>query len=793
MAFDYQMNWVALSVAIAILGAYTFLRMAHRLAWARPARQFWWIAVGALILGFGIWAMHFVGMLAAHLPVPVAYDPWWTSLSLLPVVSATAIALTALALNRNSARARLLAAVLMGLGIVAMHYSGMAALRMQPPIRYDAVLVAASVLIAVGASWMAMRLLFEERRLGGLQPRKRVLSAVLMGLAISGMHYIGMAAAQFAPDAVCTVADTGWDGQMLGALVGVVAVLVLLASLGLAFLEQILGENAFYRALLAAQSNAGEGLLVVAGGRVLYANEAMARISGRSHADLLALTDWRELVEGAVAPLPRWRGEEVGEQTARRAELQIRSPQGDLRPCEAIFCVFPHADGVRHLLLFIDVSERRAAEAALRAQQEQNRELALVASSTDNAVLIMDAQVRITWVNDGFVRMSGYSREEAIGRTPGELLNGPQTDAATLADIHEHIQRGERFEAELLRYHKSGRPYWASIDVQSVHDEQGKWVKYISIERDITQRKQAEQALREINETLERRVQERTQELIQANEKLSRSIDELRATQEQLVQAEKMAALGALVAGISHEINTPLGIGVTSATALQEEVEQLRREFEAGSLRRSTLQRFIAYGQEGTTILVRNLQRAAELIRSFKQVAVDQSSEERRTLDLALYIDEVILSLQPSFKDGRIRIVHTSQPGLVIETCPGAIAQILTNLLLNARIHAYDEQQAGTIQVQARRMGDEVEIVCADDGKGIAPEIRSRIFDPFFTTRRGSGGSGLGLHIVYNLVVSKLKGSIELISDTAAGAAFRMTFPARASVEEVEHESIRAR
>lgn len=780
MPIDYQLHWVAFSVALAVLASYTALHLAYRLAWVRAATRPWWIAGGALALGFGIWAMHFVGMLAAHLPVPVAYDPWWTGASLLPAVLATAIALRTLAPPHSSARSRLLAAVLMGLGIVAMHYSGMAAMRMQPPIRYDAIWVALSVLIAVAASWVAVQLMFEQRAGAGAgpTPARRALSAVFMGLAIAGMHYSGMAAARFAPDAVCTVAGTGLSGQAMGWLVGAVAVLMLLGSLGLTYLDRVLGENAFYRALLAAQSDAGEGVLVVAGSRVLYANEAMARLSGRRRDELLALADWRELVLGAVPALPPWRGE--GGRAVQRLQLELRQPQGS-RPCEVVLAAFAHAEGVRHLLLFIDVSERRAAEAELRAQQEQNRELALVASCTDNAVLILDAQARITWVNDGFVRMSGYSREEAQGHMPGELLNGPQTDAQTLAYIRERVQRGERFEVEILHYHKSGRPYWAIIDVQAVHDAQGRLLKYISIERDITQRKQAEQALRELNETLERRVQARTLELTQANERLSRSLDELHLAQEQLVQSEKMAALGALVAGISHEINTPLGIAVTSATALQEDLLQLRQAFDAGELRRSMLQRHLAHGLEGADILVRNLQRAAELLRSFKQVAVDQSSGQWRTLDLGRYIDEVILSLQPRFRDGRIRIEHTSLPGLVIHTHPGAIAQILSNLLINAQLHGYDASQSGTIRVQARRLGAQVELVCADDGRGIAPQIRSRVFEPFFTTRRGSGGSGLGLHIVYNLVVGTLKGQIELLADAGPGATFRITFPAAAA------------
>ena len=905
MTFSYQWPLVAFSVLIAILASYTSLRLAFRLAWASRASRPWWLAGGACAMGIGIWSMHFVGMLAVQLPVAVAYDPLLTVVSVLPAILASAIALSMLGRSGSDAGARLLASLLMGLGIVAMHYTGMDAMRMSPPIAYDHGLFALSVLIAVGASWAALHLVFLERSESGMSFAPRLAGAVVMGLAIAGMHYTGMAAARFAPDAVCTVTAGGLEGDAIGLFVGLLAVLVLGASLALTFFDEMAGENSLYRALLAAQSDAGEGVLVIAGGRVVYANAAMQRLSGYDEAQLKALPAWSALVRGPVPALPLLQPAVPvrGQPGGGRHELDLRTADGGLRHCEVVLTAFRHAEAARHLLVCIDISERKAAEAALRqseAHLKDAQRLARIGSwhyeIGRRDYLMSEEALRIHEFTSADGRVPGVMvsalvhpedrevvrrrREEALRRgatfsvqlrlvLPGgrikhvRLLGAAQTDAAgeavsmsgTIQDISEQVQAelalrllNETLEQRVLdrtreldqqrafietildtaetlifvidawgrfvRFNRAcerltgysfetlrGQPIWETVvpperrqDVQRRHahvvspeelpthlevewltrdgqrrliawsnatltDAAGRMEYMIGTGIDITERKRAEQAL------------------IVANRDLSSSLEHLRQTQSQLVQAEKMAALGSLVAGISHEINTPLGIGVTSATALQEELHSLRRAFDAGTMKRSTLERYLAHGQEGSDILVRNLMRAAELIRSFKQVAVDQVSDERRIFDLGEYIDEVVLSLQPRFKGHRVQVLNRSQAGLRVDSHPGAIYQILSNLLLNALLHGYDADEQGTIIIAAQRLGDEVQIECIDDGKGIAPEIRDRIFEPFFTTRRGAGGSGLGLHIVFNLVVSTLNGSIQLVPGAGRGTTFRINFP----------------
>jgi len=254
------------------------------------------------------------------------------------------------------------------------------------------------------------------------------------------------------------------------------------------------------------------------------------------------------------------------------------------------------------------------------------------------------------------------------------------------------------------------------------------------------------------------------------------AIEQLRVAQGQLVEAEKFASLGGLVAGVAHEINTPIGVGVTAASHLQEEVRALRRIFGAKSLTRSQFDAYLQAFDQTSDIILLNLQRAAELIRSFKQVAVDQSSDQKRRVDVRAYIEEVLLSLQPKLKGTPHKLLLDCAPGIEIDTVPGALSQILTNLVVNALTHAFEPGQAGTLRIGVLQVEGCTEISFSDDGRGIPAEHQARIFEPFFTTRRGQGGTGLGLHIVYNLVHQTLGGRITVASQVGHGTTFTLTF-----------------
>lgn len=274
-------------------------------------------------------------------------------------------------------------------------------------------------------------------------------------------------------------------------------------------------------------------------------------------------------------------------------------------------------------------------------------------------------------------------------------------------------------------------------------------------------------------------------ELITAKERAETALAELRDTQRNLIDAEKLAALGGLVAGVAHEVNNPVGISLTVASSLQRRAQSLAAEIDAGQLRRSRLLDFVAGIDEAAGQLVANLQRAGELIQSFKQVAVDRSHAERRSFDLHEATEQIVASLRPGLKKLPVTFDMDIPEGIVLDSYPGPYGQVVTNLFLNATTHAFPEGAAGRMAVTARRTGaDRVEIVFSDDGKGMAEDVRARAFDPFFTTRRGSGGTGLGLHIVYNLVTQRLGGRIVLSSEPGSGTRFRMTLPLVAPSED---------
>ncbi|KWV58769.1 histidine kinase [Bradyrhizobium macuxiense] len=267
-------------------------------------------------------------------------------------------------------------------------------------------------------------------------------------------------------------------------------------------------------------------------------------------------------------------------------------------------------------------------------------------------------------------------------------------------------------------------------------------------------------------------------ELRSAKEKAESALLELNTAQQNLIDAERLAALGGLVAGVAHEVNNPIGISLTVASSFARRTETFESELKSGPLRRSKLDEFVRSSRDASQQLVANLQRAGELIQSFKQVAVDRSHAERRQFGLSESTDQIVASLRPVLKKAAITLVVDVPEGLLIDGYPGAYGQILTNLFLNAVNHAFAGGRSGIITISARARGaDDIEIIFADDGAGMTPEVQRQAFDPFFTTRRNEGGTGLGLHIVYNLVTQQLGGRMMLESRVGQGTTFRIIMP----------------
>lgn len=250
----------------------------------------------------------------------------------------------------------------------------------------------------------------------------------------------------------------------------------------------------------------------------------------------------------------------------------------------------------------------------------------------------------------------------------------------------------------------------------------------------------------------------------------------LNAAQQQLIEAEKMAALGNLVAGVAHEINTPVGICVTAASRLDSKTKEFNNLMENGQMKKKDLTDFITTSQEGMKILLTNLQRAADLVQGFKRVAVEQSIETKRNFELKQYIEETIMSLRPELKNKPYQI-QLDLEEIQINSFAGGFSQILTNLIMNSIIHGFKDRENGIIKIETKQNKKSVFLTYTDDGNGMSPEVQAKIYEPFFTTNRENGGSGLGMNIVYNLAVQKLGGKLSLESAENKGVRFVFEIP----------------
>ena len=289
--------------------------------------------------------------------------------------------------------------------------------------------------------------------------------------------------------------------------------------------------------------------------------------------------------------------------------------------------------------------------------------------------------------------------------------------------------------------------------------------------------------LRKEKENLEKQVKERTtiieeqkDELLQQKEELQITLDRLQETQTQLIQSEKLAALGGLVAGVAHEINTPVGISVTAASNLAEETRKMAEQYKANKISRTEFKEYLNAANQSANLILSNMERTATMVQSFKQVSVDQSTEHQRVFNLKEYSADVIRSLYPQLKSKKVRIKLDIDDQLELHSYPGAFSQILTNLVLNSLVHGFDMKDKGNINISARQADEELILEYRDDGRGISKQNLDKIYDPFFTTNK-KAGTGLGLHIVYNIVNQKLNGSITCSSEKEKGVSFRMKIP----------------
>src|SRR6201993_918679 len=450
----------------------------------------------------------------------------------------------------------------------------------------------------------------------------------------------------------------------------------------------------------------------------------------------------------------------------REFEYQVRRRNGEILWLSDSATVVRDDNGLvaRYEGTVRDITEERRAEDAIA---EGRRLLQQVIDTVPAVINVKDRDLRYVLMNRYMAGIFGIEPSEAIGRTTTDLMS--RYGAAKTDENDQRVlqlKKGLGFYEEEYLDSAGNMRHWL-VNKLPLMDADDKIEHIVTVALDIGERKRGEQEMRKARDAAET------------------ALRNLRDTQASLIEAEKLAALGRLVAGVAHEVNNPVGISLTVASALDRKTANFAAEVERGDLRRSSLNDFLATSRDASSQLVANLNRAAELIQSFKQVAADRNYSDKRSFDLADLTEQVVMSLRPGLRKHNLTLNVECQPNLMMNSYPGPYGQVLTNLFLNAVAHAFPDGKPGVVDIHVRESGkDNVEIIFADNGCGMSLDVRRRAFDPFFTTRRDQGGTGLGLHIVYSIVTNRLGGRLDLDSEPGGGTRIQMILPRVAPLEQ---------
>lgn len=419
---------------------------------------------------------------------------------------------------------------------------------------------------------------------------------------------------------------------------------------------------------------------------------------------------------------------------------------------------------------------------------ESNQELeklSIVASKTDNAILIMSADGYFEWVNDAYTNIFGFTFEELCSQISDHMI-GASTPQYVVDKYNECREKKITVQYEVETKNKAKEPIWIQVTLTPILNSEGELHRLVMIDSDITLLKKAELEIIAQKEQIEQQKEEQTQqrdnvlaqskEIEAKKEELAATLEQLQTAQNKLVESEKMAQLGSLVAGISHEINTPVGVGLAASSSLSSRTAEIIELFQTKKMKLSDLQSFLDTVQHASDLVLKNLHRTAELVKSFNQVSVDNMTEQKREFNLNEYLHDITRSLAPKFKGRNVTTVITCDESIVLTSYPGAFAQIFTNFIVNSLMHAYSETDTGTITIAVESNDSLFNFVYTDDGKGIPAENQPKVFEAFFTTNTEEG-TGLGMNITYNLVTQKLGGDIQLWSEEGKGVRFTVVIP----------------
>jgi PAS domain S-box-containing protein len=531
-----------------------------------------------------------------------------------------------------------------------------------------------------------------------------------------------------------------------------------------ALAEQRLAEES-YRKLF---QGSVDGIYVTTpAGALLNANPALAQMMGYETPEHLihSISDIAHAIYVHPAARAEYQLLMQRDGRVREFEYQVRRRDGAvLWLSDSATAVRDEAgEVIRYEGTVRDITDQKRAEDAIA---EGRRRLQQVIDTVPAVINVKDRQLRYVLMNRYMAGIFGIEPADAIGRTTTDLMSRYGAQKTDENDRRVLQARGELgfYEEEYLD--SSGNLRQWLVNKLPLLDADGEIENIVTVALDIGERKRSELEMRKAKDAAEA------------------ALRNLRETQNSLIEAEKLAALGRLVAGVAHEVNNPVGISLTVASSLERKTATFSDEVARGDLRRSSLHEFLETSRDAASQLVANLNRAAELITSFKQVAADRNYSDQRVFDLGDLTEQVVLSLRPGLRKHNLTLTVDCQPNLSMNSYPGPYGQVLTNLFLNSVAHAFPDGKPGTVDIQVRESGkDNVEIIFSDNGCGMSLDVRRRAFDPFFTTRRDQGGTGLGLHIVYSIVTNRLGGRLDLDSQPGGGTRIQMLLPRVAPLE----------